>query len=60
MSQVAKAGRRRRQGATRRQRRGPVRPRGSVDDWLNRLVSIAVLTALIVGVSALLVTLLWG
>lgn len=60
MPQVAKAGRRRRQGATRRRRGGPVRPQGGLDDWLNRLVSIAVLTALIVGVSALLVTLLWG
>lgn len=60
MPQVAKAGRRRRQGATRRRRGGTAHPRGGVDDWLNRLVSIAVLTALIVGVLALLVTWLWG
>ncbi|MCK0768882.1 hypothetical protein [Chromohalobacter canadensis] len=60
MPQVAKAGKRRRQGATRRRRGGPARSRNSIDDWLNRLVSIAVFTALIVGVSALLVTLLWG
>lgn|GEM_PF-5688061 len=61
MPQVAKAGRQRRQGATRRRRAASARrSRSGVDVWLDRLVSIAVLTALIVGTLALLVTLLWG
>ncbi|MCI0509145.1 hypothetical protein C8E00_102463 [Chromohalobacter marismortui] len=61
MPQVAKAIRRQRQGATRRRRAAPAsRSRRRVDIWLDRLVSVAVLTALSVGALALLVTLLWG
>ncbi|WP_157956894.1 hypothetical protein [Salinicola aestuarinus] len=46
----------RRQGATRRQ--GPIAPASSrFDRWLDRLVSIAVVTATVVGGMAVLVTL---
>nr|NQY47127.1 hypothetical protein [Chromohalobacter sp.] len=59
---MAKASRRQRHGATRRleARGGRWRSRRGFDAWLDRLVSGAVLTALLVGVLALLVTLIWG
>ncbi|MCK0745322.1 hypothetical protein [Chromohalobacter nigrandesensis] len=61
MPQVARAGRQQRHGATRRRKTALARrSRSGVDVWLDRLVGIAVLTALIVGALALLVTLLWG
>ncbi|MFY0991826.1 hypothetical protein [Halomonas sp. C05BenzN] len=47
----------RRRGASRR--RPPRRPgRGDIDRWLDRLVDIAVITAMAVGAVALVLTLL--